>query len=112
MNRFTKKQHPFRRFGRILVSVLSGILLLFLFYTGLSSVSRVSSQEQEKTLKAALTRSITHYYAVNGCYPASLEELTDKYPIYYDTDQYFISYQPIAENIMPEIFIAKRDSGA
>ena len=108
MNRFVKSSRGFALIRTIILSLAAAVLLLAAFYFGLSSISQVSIQEQEDSLRSAVTRSAAHFYAITGRYPESLDELTDSYPLYYDRSRFFISYQPIGENIMPEIFVAAR----
>lgn len=107
MARFeTGKQNSFLR--NMILSVLIFMIILFLFYTGISSLSDTSEREQETTLYSAITESAVHYYAVNGYYPEDLNTLIDDYGITYDKEHFFVDYQPQGENIMPEITVIKK----
>lgn len=92
----------------LLVSLLVFAAVFLLFYLAVSSVSKRTSEEELQTLKTAITRDITHCYAVEGTYPQSLDYLKENYGLTYDEDRYFVDYQPLGMNIMPDVTIIKR----
>ncbi len=53
-------------------------------------------------------RSITHCYAVEGTYPSSLEYLKENYGLTYDETVFFVDYQTIGSNILPDVTIIER----
>lgn len=105
MNRF-KKAKPVSVFFRFFnLPILTFILMMVLFLYGLSSVNTSSEVEQQKSLTTALRRGVMQCYVIEGTYPESLEYLEEHYGLYYDTDKYFIDYQVIASNIMPDFTV-------
>lgn len=106
MKRFYYSHHNYWR--RVLLSVLVFILLLLAFSIGTSAIFRETASKQTEHLYLAITRSIAHCYASHGYYPENLEYLQSHYGIYYDTDQYFIDYQVLGENIFPEVTIIEK----
>jgi hypothetical protein len=65
-----------------------------------------------ESLSAAIQRSIIHCYATEGHYPESLDALIEEYNIQYDSDRFFVDYQVLGENIMPDVtIIDKEDAG-
>lgn len=107
MARFTtKKQSTSLR--NMFLSVLVFIGILFLFYMGVTSLSDTSDREQEAALRSAITESAVHCYAIKGHYPKNLETLVEDYGITYDTEHFFVDYQPQGENIMPEITVIRK----
>lgn len=109
MNRFIysekkKKNHS------VLISILLFLLVIVLFYFGTDAWSGTTSKEQKATLERTLQESIVHCYCVEGRYPESLEYLQKNYGISYDKTRYFVDYQPIGENIMPDITVIERPS--
>ncbi|WP_318583936.1 hypothetical protein [[Clostridium] scindens] len=56
-----------------------------------------------------MTRSITQCYAVEGNYPESLDYLKKSYGLHYDEDKFFVDYQPLGSNIMPDVTIIKKE---
>ena len=64
---------------------------------------------QKESLENAITRSITHCYAVEGSYPASLDYLKENYGLTYDEDLFFVDYQTIGSNILPDVTIIEKE---
>lgn len=105
MNRFHRQDRQLHIWKSLLPPILAFILILLLFTSGLSSVTKASSEEQKKSLETALNKSIVHCYAYEGSYPPSLKYIEDHYGLTYDTGKFYIDYQPVASNIMPDITI-------
>ncbi len=110
MNRFTHtgSSGGFVRFPllrRLLLPLLAFTAMLLLLYFGIRSVSSAAAHEEQKSLENAVRRSIVHCYATEGRYPESLDYLISHYGIVYDDEQYFIDYQPVGTNIMPDVTI-------
>lgn len=101
-----EKKHSYIRNLLISLAVFAAVFLVF--YFAVSSVSDRTREEELQTLKTAVTRDITHCYAVEGSYPKSLEYLKENYGLTYDEDKYFVDYQPMGMNIMPDVTIMKR----
>jgi hypothetical protein len=91
-----------------LISIAVFVLIIFVFYHFIGSVSSRTVAEQEKTLESALTRCITHCYAVEGYYPESLDYLKENYGLTYNEDLFYIDYQPLGSDIMPDTTIIVR----
>lgn len=85
-------------------------LLLFLgagciFYSGVSAFGKDTDQKQKESLETAVRQGIIHCYATEGHYPESLRYLTENYGILYDSEKYFIDYQILGANILPDVTI-------
>lgn len=100
-----KKEHHFRR---IILSAILFCGIAVCFYFGVDSISLRTREEQKTSLEEALQRGITHCYAVEGRYPESLEYLKREYGIQYDSDDFFVDYQVLGANIMPDVTIIER----
>jgi hypothetical protein len=110
-NRF-EKNNISRLSGIIyLLPLLAFLLLFILFYKGINSVSATNVEKQRESLEAALNRSITQCYAVEGVYPPSLEYIKEHYGLLYDEELFYVDYQPIGSNIMPDVTIIQRTGG-
>lgn len=103
-NRFVKT-NPFRVWFRQLMPFVATLVILAVFYTAVSSLSATATSEQKKNLETTLRRGIMQCYALEGCYPESLEYLLENYPIYYNKDAFFIDYQIIGQNIYPSVSV-------
>ena len=103
MNRFEQKKiSP----GRRLISLL--LLLFLLFLRGIGSVNESTLSKQQESLETALERSISQCYAVEGCYPPSLEYLEQHYGLLYDEKNFLIDYEYYGSNLLPEVTILRR----
>lgn len=107
MNRFQKKGAEAQR-RWILLSCFFFLLLLFVFFREFTMIADGNRQRQKDVLKDALNRSIVQCYALEGRYPESLEYLVKNYGIIYDQDEFFIDYEIIGANIMPEVTILEK----
>lgn len=111
-NRFERnKRIPFA--GLPLLLPLGAFLLLFiLFCNGIRSVSDTTAAKQRESLQTALSRSITQCYAVEGVYPPSLQYIKEHYGLTYDEELFYVDYQPIGSNILPDVTILTRTGGS
>lgn len=111
MNRFQPKRNYIQVIRKAVLPITGIVLMLGLFYYSLSSVSEVTTEEQKKSLEDALTRCIVHCYSVDGAYPESLSYLEKHYTIHYDKEKFFVDYQPIGKNIMPDVTVVPLEGG-
>ena len=93
----------------IIISLSFFLAILLCFYLSVMSVSSESDKEEYQTLETALTRSITQGYAVEGNYPESLDYLKKSYGLHYDEEKFFVDYQPLGSNIIPDVTIIKKE---
>ena len=78
-----KSPHPFRN---LCLSLLIFVVICGLFSVGITRISNRTRQEQKNSLEHALWRGVTQYYALEGRYPETLQDLKDTCGIRYDTD--------------------------
>lgn len=110
-NRFERnRQLPLKRL-LFSLPLAAFLLLFFLFYGGIRSVSDTAVQKQRESLESALNRSIVQCYAVEGAYPPNLQYLEEHYGLTYDRSLFYIDYQPVGSNIMPDVTIITRTGG-
>ena len=84
-------------------------LAVFLVFTlGISGVSDQTSEQRAESLEMSISRGIAHCYATEGRYPESLDYLLAHYHISYDTDEFFVDYQVLGENIFPDVTIIEK----
>lgn len=108
MNRFEQKNRSLWQKLIYLLPILAFIVLFVLFLQGIGSVSESTLSKQQESLETALERSISHCYAVEGCYPPSLEYLKQHYGLLYDEDSFFIDYEYYGSNLLPEVTVLRR----
>ena len=101
-NRIKEKKKTF-------LSLAFTLLVFLLAGLGLGRVSEDTKAQQKQNLEDAVRRNVVQCYIVEGAYPESLAYLEDHYPLLYDHDRFRIDYQPIGENMMPEITIVEKE---
>lgn len=102
----TKSQTSYIR--NIIISLVVFLVIFLLFWMELTSIQKRVNEEGIQTLQTAVTRSVTRCYAEEGSYPESLDYLKEHYGLHYDESKYFVDYQPIGSNIMPDITIMRK----
>lgn len=91
-----------------LLPILAFVILFVLFLRGIGSVGESTLSKQQESLETALEHSISQCYAVEGCYPPSLEYLEQHYGLLYDEDSFFIDYEYYGGNLLPEVTVLRR----
>lgn len=101
-----KKDRSFYTRLAVITSVI--ILLcavLFIFVTSING-AKVSQQEKElEQLELSVRRAAAAYYAAEGFYPSTLDELIKTSGIQIDTRRFNVFYEVFAENLMPQITV-------
>ena len=93
----------------IIVSIAIFLIIIFCFWLGISSVSGKASDQEKTTLLNAVNQNIVHCYAIEGAYPESLAYLKENYGLTYDDDRFYIDYQTLGSNIMPDVTIIEKE---
>ena len=94
--------------SNLIISLAVFVIIAVCFWCAADSVSERTQAEERMLLEAALNRSITHCYAIEGTYPESLEYLTKNYGLTYDEDKFYIDYQPLGADIMPDVTVIEK----
>lgn len=85
------------------LGLAAGVFLCFAL-----AVNNLDSGRSEKSLEQleeALRRGCVACYAAEGAYPASLDDLRERYGIQIDEKRYTVHYTAFAENLMPDITV-------
>ncbi|MCI9161642.1 MAG: hypothetical protein HFG59_00005 [Lachnospiraceae bacterium] len=101
-------QKPSSTSKNFMISIGCFALIVFLFTAGTSLVSDKTDAQEIQTLEQAVNRGIVHCYSMEGSYPASLQYLKDHYGLTYDDERFFVDYQTLGSNIMPDVTIIDR----
>ena len=107
-NRFEQESPSIGRKFAFLLPIAAFVILLVLFLSGIQSVSETTAAKQQESLETALARSIAQCYAVEGCYPPSLEYLKEHYGLTYDESVFLVDYDAFASNLMPEYTVLRK----
>ncbi len=84
-------------------------IVLILFMIAVSNIGNSSVDKQQESLESAIRRDMVHCYCVEGFYPPSLEYISEHYGLTYNEDLFFVDYQPIASNIMPDVVVLRKE---
>jgi hypothetical protein len=95
-------------FRNLMLSLFLFGLIFFIFHYAVGSVSSRTMNEEKAILEEALNRSITHCYAIEGRYPESLDYLKNNYGLTYNEDLFYVDYQPLGSDLLPDITIIVR----
>ena len=87
-----KRQRPLRNFC---LSLLLFVCICSAFFSGFERLSDTTRRRQKESLENALWRGVTQYYALEGHYPETLDDLTENCGIQYDKKQFFIVRLPV-----------------
>ena len=84
------------------------LIILFISLIGINIVGSKNNKSQEESLRTSINQSISNHYAIYGKYPASFNELKDRYGIQVDESQYIVDYEVFAENVRPTVKILNK----
>ncbi len=92
------------------MSLLCFIVIITVFIYGISKVSSRTDSQALETLQNAVSRDIVRCYAIEGVYPENLEYLKDHYGLTYDESRFVVDYQPLGQNILPDVTIIDKEA--
>lgn len=107
-NRFGKAKKKSAAWLSVTLPVLLFAAIVILAYKGMTGVTAATEQERLKSVQTAVMRAAVQYYALEGQYPPSLTVLEERYGVQIDHEKYFVDYQCIAANLMPDITVIER----
>lgn len=108
MNRFASYEKPKRKKSGWLLALASTFILFICCYLSLSNVSHTTLAEQQASLERAVRKNMVQCYITEGTYPESLTYLIENYPLIYDETTFYIDYQPVGSNLMPDVTVLIR----
>ena len=95
--------------------LLAGILLpvavlaiLMCYLMGVANLTEGQADEDKRQLEEVLRRSAVACYAAEGIYPPDLAYLEEHYGIQINEERYVVSYDALAENLMPDITVLEK----
>lgn len=99
-----QKKHTFLR---NLPAILIFIAVVIILVMALSDVSETSGKESLTIAENSIRRAVITCYAQEGRYPSNIDYLKENYGLYV-SDDFLVTYNIFADNIMPEIFVVKK----
>lgn len=108
MNRFTRPSLKKRILDSVNFSIVFFVVVIGVFIVGITMISARNERDERQVLESALNKDIIHCYAIEGYYPPSLKYIEDHYGLIYDEEKYLVDYEPIGNNIMPNVTIVEK----
>lgn len=90
------------------VSITMFIGLLAILFLGINKFERILNEQNLLLTKQAIHKAVIQCYANEGYYPDSLEYLEENYYLSINYDTYYVYYNPVASNLMPEVEVFRR----
>ena len=103
----TDQQLAKRRTRRIAVAcAVACVLVAAVLIVG---VLQTHAREQgAAALRESIINAAKQCCAIEGSYPASLEHLEENYGVVINDDDYVVSYESFADNVMPTVVVTPR----
>lgn len=108
-NIFLKKNNILKKFQFQSFFIVTIIFILLLFIYSITLLGKKNDERQRIELEKNLRKNIVHCYAVEGTYPPNLTYLQEHYGFYYDKNRFFIDYNSIGSNLIPDITIIDKE---
>ena len=84
------------------------MVVLFCFLNGVSNVMYAKGDEEKQRLEEVIRQNAVACYAAEGTYPSNLAYLEEHYGVQIDRNRYDVFYEPIAQNLMPDITVVEQ----
>ena len=113
MNRFKQDVNRQLNIGMIGLVIFPFFLSAGMAITGIINISDQAEVQQMEQLREVINRDMVNCYALEGRYPQSLDYMKEHYGLTYNEKKFFVDYEIIGANLMPEIRVtAKRARGS
>jgi len=100
-----RKQNDFWLGLRNILLPLAAMIALLCFFTALHNLDNGQGEEGRRQLEESLRRAAVAYYATEGIYPPTLEDLVRRSGVQIDRTRYRVFYEIFADNLMPDITV-------
>ena len=96
------------RGGRRIWAVLLAVLVVTLVAVAWQPVERALREQGAEAARAAVLRAAAQCCAVEGAYPSTLAHLEEHYGLSVNRDDYVVTYEAYASNVMPSVVVVPR----
>lgn len=97
--------------ARSIKRLVSGALLIVLVVVcvfAYTSITRGLRDQGAASVRQAILDSAMQCCATEGSYPASIKHLEDSYGLHINHDDYVITYEAFADNVMPSVVVVPK----
>lgn len=91
-----------------LVAFALALVLLSGGWLAAGAIGQSLREQGAVSVRDAILNSAKQCCAIEGSYPSSLEHLVSDYGLRINSDDYVITYEVFAENIMPSVVVVPR----
>ena len=98
-----ERRHSLLR--RLLPLLLLAVLIPLALLLASRGLGGRAGEEQLALAEQSIRRAAVQCYALEGFYPSDLEYLMAEYGVTVDESRYFVGYQYVASNLMPDITV-------
>lgn len=103
----TDKELAKKRKVRIIVACCI-IAILIAAWVIVGAIQQNAKEQGALALRESIIGAAKQCCAIEGSYPSSLEHLEDNYGITINHDDYVVSYESFADNVMPTVVVTVR----
>lgn len=96
-----------RGIKRICIAVLAVVLAAVIWFVYEGTASGLHEQGAA-SVRQAILDSAMQACAVEGSYPSSVEYLEENYGLTVNHDDYIITYEAFADNVMPSVVVVAK----
>ncbi|MDD6650946.1 MAG: hypothetical protein PUE49_01945 [Eggerthellales bacterium] len=100
-----KAQRDHRRFTGILAAL---VVVAILVCAALPILQQNLKEQGAEALRQSILSTATQCCAVEGAYPSSLRHLEEEYGLSINTEDYQVTYEVFAANVMPSVVVVPR----
>lgn len=97
-----------RRRLNVVVGVVALVLVVGLVIFGVKSMEESTQQQGAASIRETVLSSAVQCCAIEGAYPQTLQYLIDNYGLTVNEDDYAITYEAFASNVMPSVVVVPR----
>lgn len=103
----TYAQQKKRNVKRLATVIIIVALLVVIFFALLAAQASARTQAA-LSVRESVLNAAKQCCAVEGSYPASLDYLESKYGLVINHDDYVVSYEWFADNVLPSVVVTAR----
>ncbi len=106
-----ERRTGFRWMGLVIMVVVF-LCAVLLFAQLLGRTGQTASREETALLEKAIRNAAVTCYAIDGVYPASLDEIRRDYGVIIDEERFIVRYSVFASNIIPQVSVIDKGGDA
>ena len=103
----TYRQEKLRRIQRI-VAVVAVVAIVAVLFFGISAAQASARDQAAMSLRESVLNAAKQCCALEGSYPSTLEHLEKNYGLTINHDDYVVSYEWFADNVLPSVVVTAR----